>query len=758
MKYLFGLCLMFFGTVGMQGQMVFKGIITDKEGEVLIGVNVVIVGTKLGTNSNVNGEFELESTENTDYLFVEFSYIGYEKVLFNLKSDNLNTVIMPLGLNIIECYFGPVITAKRIFWKDNTPTATDISLPQLQLDNQSIITPVLNRVPGVFMHSGALNTNRITIRGIGNRSPFATTKIKAYLDEIPLTTGAGETTIEDIDMSLIENVHVVKGPTASIYGAGLGGMIGLGTGDILNRNNYVATEMMLGSYGLRRNNVQVKLGKAAKYSLQLGFNDTHNDGYRDNNEYDRTGLTGIFSVAPTANSRLTALVNHVNLKAFIPSSLNQEDFDNEPTKAAFTWGKVKGFEDYDKTLVGLSYQWGLFENKIQNTTSLFSNSRDSYESRPFNILQEKSLALGGRTMFSTSMIEQLNLKVGGEFFHENYDWQTYETNDGTIGELLSNNREIRSYYNIFAQANWIVFDNTKVVAGINLNDTNYDLTDRFLTDGDDQSGDYSFDFIASPSLMIEQRIAGVSNTNLIVFGLVSHGFSPPTLEETLTPDGQINPDIQPEKGWNFEIGAKGNWKNLTYNISAYSMQIDDLLVARRTDFDQFVGINAGKTQHNGLEVALEHQFQRDATDFTTFVNYTFSDYTFKEFIDGEDDYSENELTGTAPHLLTAGLRVKNDLGIYGNINYQYTDAMPMRDDNSIYSESYQLLNAKIGFEKTIWEDCSFDIYAGVNNIFDAQYASMILINAGSFGGNAPRYYYPGLPRNFYGGVRLKYTF
>jgi hypothetical protein len=53
---------MFFGTVGMQGQMVFKGIITDKEGEVLIGVNVVIVGTKLGTNSNVNGEFELEST------------------------------------------------------------------------------------------------------------------------------------------------------------------------------------------------------------------------------------------------------------------------------------------------------------------------------------------------------------------------------------------------------------------------------------------------------------------------------------------------------------------------------------------------------------------------------------------------------------------------------------------------------------------------------------------------------------------------
>jgi iron complex outermembrane receptor protein len=323
---------------------------------------------------------------------------------------------------------------------------------------------------------------------------------------------------------------------------------------------------------------------------------------------------------------------------------------------------------------------------------------------------------------------------------------------------LSNDEENRSYINVFAQSNWLILNKTTIVAGINLNDTNYDLTDRFLTDGADKSGDYSFDLIVSPSVSVTHSITGIDGINLSVFGLVSHGFSPPTLEETLTPDGQINPDIQPEKGWNFEIGTKGNWRKLSYNISAYSMQIKDLLVARRTDFDQFVGINAGKTQHNGIEVALEHEFYRDATVFTSFLNYTFADYQFKEFIDGEDDYSGNELTGTAPHLLTAGIRVKNETGIYGNINYQFTDAMPLRDDNSIYSESYQLLNAKIGFEKTIWNDWSFDVYAGVNNIFDEHYASMILINAGSFGGSAPRYYYPGLPRNFYGGVKLKYDF
>jgi iron complex outermembrane receptor protein len=33
----------------------------------------------------------------------------------------------------------------------------------------------------------------------------------------------------------------------------------------------------------------------------------------------------------------------------------------------------------------------------------------------------------------------------------------------------------------------------------------------------------------------------------------------------------------------------------------------------------------------------------------------------------------------------------------------------------------------------------------------------LLINASSFGGNSPRYYYPGEPVNFYSGIRLKYN-
>ena len=243
-----------------------------------------------------------------------------------------------------------------------------------------------------------------------------------------------------------------------------------------------------------------------------------------------------------------------------------------------------------------------------------------------------------------------------------------------------------------------------------------------------------------------------------MFATISHGFSVPTLEETLNPDGSRNPDIQSERGWNYEIGSKGAYLNgkLHYDVSIYSMQIRDLLVARRTALDAFIGINAGETVHNGLEASLRYQWWNGPTQLTTQLSYSYADYRFADFQDGENDFSGNELTGTAPHQVGAWLDFSSKIGFYTNLTFEYIDAFPMRDDNSIYSESYSVLNSKTGWRKTVNKKWDLDVYLGINNLFDTAYASMILINAGSFGGNLPRYYYPGLPRNFFGGIQLNY--
>lgn len=741
-------------------QINISGIVIDASTkEPLPFANIRGFETNEGTQTEADGVFNFQTKSDT----IIISFLGYRTTRVGDLNDGdyLEISLIPQAF-IMHTVPVVVGTASPISLNTLAPI-TNIELGHLGRDNDVIITPALNRVPGVFMHSGALNTNRITIRGIGNRSPFATTKIRAYLDDIPLTSGIGETTIEDIDLSILDQVQVWKGPTASTYGAGLGGMIHLKTKTQEQATpTSVKYASSLGSYGLFRNVVDANaVHRNGDFNVHLNYANTHSDGYRENNEYNRETLTLLAKAKIGEANESSLIINYTDLKAFIPSSLNQTDFDNEPRKAAFTWAQVMGFEDAEKVLIGLSNQANLVKGKnfkLYNTTSVFSTYRTAFESRPFNILRENNQAIGARTKFSYHQGKKAvlpNIIIGIEGFLENYNWQTYETNGGQLDTLLSDNEEKRKYFNFFAEANYELGKGVFTTLGFNVNQTKYNLKDFYLRNGD-LSGEYTFDLIFSPRLSLGYHLS----PRTTLFATVSHGFSPPTLEETLAPDGSINPDIQPEKGWNFEIGGRGKHLNgyFSFDVSLYSMRIQDLLVARRTAEDQFVGINAGKTTHNGLETYLQYHVMGYNSPLNVFLTYTYSDYQFDEFVDGENDFSGNDLTGTAPHLLTAGIDYRPAKGFYANLNYQFVDAMPMRDDNSIFSEAYQLVNLRLGYHLTVGSKFLLEIYGGLNNVFDEKYASMILINAGSFGGRAPRYFYPGLPRNYYGGVVLKYVF
>ncbi len=100
------------------------------------------------------------------------------------------------------------------------------NLDELNLQSISFVEN-LNQIPGINAASGTLNTNRITIRGVGSRTPYGTNRIKAYYGNIPLTTGDGTTEIEDINASDIGNIEVFKGSKSALYGSGLGGVLAL---------------------------------------------------------------------------------------------------------------------------------------------------------------------------------------------------------------------------------------------------------------------------------------------------------------------------------------------------------------------------------------------------------------------------------------------------------------------------------------------------------------------------------------------------
>lgn len=721
---------------------------------------VAIQYDEKGTTTDVNGFFEIDE-ELKEGTLLKFSFLGYQpqEIVFKGKTDFLNIALQVNEFELGEILISAYQTNQKLM--EIPGPITVVTERELQRDNEVALTPILNRVPGVYMQSGALNTNRISIRGVGARSPFGTNKIRAYLNDIPLTDGVGETTIEDIDLSLVDKLEIIKGPASSIYGAGLGGTIGMNFKKAELNSTELLSSTTFGSFGLFRN-VERFTTAGNQYNLALTFSTVQSEGYRDNNEYRRNSLSAGGQFYLNEKTTLSFLANWIALKAFIPSSIDSITFARDPSAAAPNWAAVKGYEDYQKGLFGLSIQHN-FNSELSNSTSLFTSFRNAEEVRPFNNLEENNKAYGIRTNFRYHFSEGniLNkFSFGAEFFSELYQWQTFESLQGDWGGLISKNDENRRYVNIFGQLDLDLTTKTFLTLGLNTNFSNYKLDNAFNSAGEDLSGSRTFEPVYSPRMAINHQFL----SEISVYASVSHGFSPPSLEETLTPEGNVNPDIQPEKGWNFEIGSRGEVfdRKLFYDVSVFNLQIKDLLVARRVDEDAYLGINAGETRHNGLELALNYQFIRQPQGsfqrLQVYTNYLLSDYTFVDFVDDENDYSGNELTGMPKHIFTAGMDMELISGFYGNISSQYTSEMPMNDDNSKYSEAYSLFNVKIGFKRTFVNHLSLDASFGISNLFDQKYASMIAINARGFGGNAPRYYYPGLPRNFFGGIQISYAF
>ena len=245
-----------------------------------------------------------------------------------------------------------------------------------------------NQIPGVYFLSGALNTNRITIRGVGARTPFSTNKLRMYYNNIPVTNGTGVSALEAFDLENLNTIRVVKGPKSGSYGAALGGAILLQSDAMGEEGTLLRNRSSFGSYGLFKNNLSLN-HQGDKVSAEVRYNRMTTQGYRENNAFDRDGLLVNLGVNAGESHRLNLLVNYIDYTAQIPSSLGRTDYETDPTQAAANWKEAQGFEANKYTLVGLSDDIRLGKG-FQNTTSLFLSYLDHYEPRPFNILDEST--------------------------------------------------------------------------------------------------------------------------------------------------------------------------------------------------------------------------------------------------------------------------------------------------------------------------------------------------------------------------------
>ena len=605
----------------------------------------------------------------------------------------------------------------------------------------SSMATTINSLPGVYMQSGTYATSRIVIRGMGSRTPYNTNRIKFYLNDIPITSSDGVSNPEDIDLQMIDRLEVLKGPGSALYGSGLGGTINMSTA--INNQTHTYAQIHYGAFNTFKANVQQGF-KTDNFSLKAHLSAVNSEGYRENNHLKKR--TALF--VGDINTKLLDIeyfLQTTYMNAGIPSSVGKTLYETNPKAAAENWNEIKGYKRYHKGVAGVSFI-KQFNSSWKNKMIFFGKWNDSYERRPFNNLDDSSLGGGIRNKLSYHS-SKIDFVMGLELLTDEYKW---EIDKGDV--LLNKNRETRNHLNVFGVAYYRPTSKLNISLATAYNHIRYKLQDQFEEDGD-KSGNRSFPSMLSPRIGINYA----PHKKIALYASVGHGFSLPSPEETLLPEGSINPDIKPEEGFQYEIGARLFLFDRKMEIDGtfYWIELTNLLVTKRITEDIFTGINAGKTRHRGVEVTMRNRifsYNQFPGQLSSNLSYTFSKNLFIDFTNEDNVFDGNNLPGIPSYTAQISFQWNPIASMTVDAQFQSVGKQYLDDSNSVSEPSYFFSNLKLSNRFQTFKNSTLSLYVGVNNITNAHYASMIIVNAKAFGTAEPRYYYPGLPRHAYMGI------
>ena len=224
------LMLLLFPVMSVMAQTsTIKGSVTDTSGEPLIGVSVIVEGTSVGTQTNIDGEFSVKAKEGS---MLKFSYIGYRTVTMPAAAG-MKVVLEEEATALDEV----VVTALGI---KREQKALSYNVQTVKGDaftankDANFINSLAGKVAGVNISSsaaGAGSAARVIMRG--TKSLSGNDNALYVIDGIPMfdiNTGSesggtmskqpGSSGVADINPEDIESMSVLSGPSAAaLYGS-----------------------------------------------------------------------------------------------------------------------------------------------------------------------------------------------------------------------------------------------------------------------------------------------------------------------------------------------------------------------------------------------------------------------------------------------------------------------------------------------------------------------------------------------------------
>jgi len=633
------------------------------------------------------------------------------------------------------------------------PAAVGIILQKdLNRFSNTSLLPVLNTLPGVRMEERSPGSYRLAIRGSSLRSPFGVRNVKVYWNSLPFTDAGGNTYLNLFDFSAIHNMEVIKGPGSSLYGAGTGGALLLNSG---YESNPITASLVVGSYGTFRYTTSAQ-SRSDESNIRLNYAHQESDGYREQSAMVRDMLQANADFRVGDRGFLTASVLYSDLFYETPGGLTEQQFDDDPTQARPPGGPNPGAAEqhasiYNRTFysgISYSHEWN---EKWSNQTGVYG-ALTQFENptlRPLDYERRTELNFGARTN-TTFTFAKGRLNFGAEFQHEFSPIKTYESNQGQSGALQNDDELSLFTYIVFGQIEFDLPSDFFLTVGASLNEL--DVKFKRLSITPPVSANTDFDAIISPRVALLKKLSN----HISAYASYSQGYSPPTIQELYASNEEFNQDLDAERGVNYELGAKGDFigNTLHAEVSLYDFRLDESIVVRHDEEEAEYFVNGGGTDQAGLEVLIQWTpvLKNSVVDnFKWWVSYSMNRYVFDDYQKDSINYSNNDLTGVSPNLLSTGVDLSLGFGLYANVTFSFTDEIPLNDANTAYADAYSLLGARAGYRK-LWKKFFLDTFFGIDNALDEQYSLGHELNA--IGG---RYFNPAPDRNYYFGIKAGVT-
>lgn len=236
MKRLITFILLILGTASwVSAQRTVSGMVTDNDGEPLIGANILATGTLVGTITDIDGSWSLVVPAESNSL--KISYIGFTSQEIDLSTvtdfGNISIVLSEGTVldEVVVTALGTSRNSRNVVYANQSVGGEDL----LTTPNKNALEALRGKAAGVKITTGSGSvgaSSKVVLRA--EASLTGNNNALIVIDGIPIennSTGGGQgggesgyadygNRFNDLNPEDIENITILKGPSAtSLYGS-----------------------------------------------------------------------------------------------------------------------------------------------------------------------------------------------------------------------------------------------------------------------------------------------------------------------------------------------------------------------------------------------------------------------------------------------------------------------------------------------------------------------------------------------------------